>query len=103
MAASVPSTASSGEPILRFENVSVAFEGAPALIGLSFEAFAGESRVIMGAAGSGKTVLLKTALGLARPDSGRVFVFGNEIGAMRERELFDIRSRIGMLLSLIHI
>ena len=88
---------STGEPILRFENVSVAFDGVPALVDVSFEAFTGESRVILGEAGSGKTVLLKTALGLARPDSGRVFVFGNEISAMPERAQFDVRSRIGML------
>jgi phospholipid/cholesterol/gamma-HCH transport system ATP-binding protein len=88
---------STGEPILRFENVSVSFDGNPALIDLSFDALAGESRVILGAAGSGKTVLLKTALGLVRPDSGRVFAFGQEIGALQERALFDIRSRIGML------
>src|SRR5208283_277400 len=63
----------------------------------SFEAFEGESRVILGAAGSGKTVLLKTALGLLRPDSGRVLAFGKDLGAMREAQLFEIRSRIGML------
>jgi phospholipid/cholesterol/gamma-HCH transport system ATP-binding protein len=85
------------EPILRFEGVSVAFDGTPALIDLSFQAVAGESRVILGAAGSGKTVLLKIALGLTRPDSGRVFAFGREIGVMPERELMEIRSRIGML------
>jgi phospholipid/cholesterol/gamma-HCH transport system ATP-binding protein len=88
---------STGEPILRFEDVSVAFDGTPALIGVSFQAVAGESRVILGAAGSGKTVLLKIALGLTRPDSGRVFAFGREIGNMPERELMDVRSRIGML------
>jgi len=88
---------SAGEPILRFENVSVAFDGTPALTGVSFQALAGESRVILGEAGSGKTVLLKIALGLTRPDSGRVFAFGREIGSMRERELMDVRSRIGML------
>jgi phospholipid/cholesterol/gamma-HCH transport system ATP-binding protein len=88
---------STGAPILRFENVSVAFDGSPALIDVSFEAFPGDSRVILGAAGSGKTVLLKTALGLVRPDSGRVFVFEHEISAMRERALVEIRSHIGML------
>jgi len=88
---------SGGTPILRFENVSVAFDGVPALIDMSFAAYEGETRVILGAAGSGKTVLLKTALGLVRPDSGHVFVFDQRIDQLEERELFDIRSRIGML------
>lgn len=83
--------------ILRFEGVTVRYGDAAALDDVSFDAMEGESRVIMGAAGSGKTVLLKTALGLIQPDSGKVFAFGKEIGGMRERELFEIRSRIGML------
>ena len=58
---------------------------------------AGETRVILGAAGSGKTVLLKTALGLVRPDRGTVSVFGDDITRRTEQELFDLRSRIGML------
>ena len=65
-------------PILRFEHVTVSFDGVPALVDLSFEALEGESRVILGAAGSGKTVLLKTALGLVKPDSGKVFAFGQD-------------------------
>lgn len=88
---------STRKSILRFENVTVAFEGAPVLRDLSFEAWEGESRVILGSAGSGKTVLLKTALGLIKPDEGKVFVFGRDLTTLRERELFDIRSRIGML------
>jgi len=84
-------------PVLRFDRVSVSFDDVPALADVSFQAYEGESRVIMGATGSGKTVLLKTALGLQRPDSGTVYVFGKDISRMRERELFEIRSRIGML------
>jgi phospholipid/cholesterol/gamma-HCH transport system ATP-binding protein len=87
----------SKQSVLRFENVTVSFEGADALSNVSFEASSGESRVLLGAAGSGKTVLLKTALGLIKPDKGRVFAFGKDLTAMRERELFEIRSRIGML------
>jgi phospholipid/cholesterol/gamma-HCH transport system ATP-binding protein len=83
--------------ILRFDRVTVSFDGVEALRDLSFEAREGESRVILGAAGSGKTVLLKTALGLVRPDSGRVFVFDRDISGLREQDLFEIRSRIGML------
>lgn len=83
--------------ILRFEKVSVAFEDVAALKDVSFEAREGESRVILGSAGSGKTVLLKTALGLVKPDSGKVYVFGKDLTTLKEKELFDIRSKIGML------
>jgi len=85
------------QSILRFEGVTVEFDGAPVLTDLSFEAVEGESRVILGAAGSGKTVLLKTSLGLVKPDRGKVYVFGRDLTGLREKELFDIRSRIGML------
>jgi len=83
--------------ILRFENVTVAFDGEVALADVSFEAFERDARVILGAAGSGKTVLLKTALGLVKPDSGKVYAFGKDLTAMSESELFQIRSKIGML------
>ncbi len=85
------------EPVLRFQNVVVAFDDVTALDDVSFEAFEGESRVILGAAGSGKTTLLKTALGLITPQSGKVYAFGRDLGTMREEELFDIRSKMGML------
>ena len=84
-------------PVLRFEKVSVSFDGEVALSDISFEAYESESRIILGAAGSGKTVLLKTAMGLTKPDSGKVFVFGQDISTMSEKKLFDIRSKIGML------
>ncbi len=83
--------------LLRFEHVTVSFDGEPALSDVSFEAFEGESRVILGAAGSGKTVLLKTALGLIKPESGRVYAFGQDVTALTEQQLFDIRSKMGML------
>jgi phospholipid/cholesterol/gamma-HCH transport system ATP-binding protein len=83
--------------VLRFENVTVSFDGETALRDVSFSAREGESRVILGAAGSGKTVILKTAMGLVKPDSGKVLVFDRDISQLREKELFDIRSKIGML------
>ena len=82
---------------LKFEHVTVSFDAAPALDDVSFEVPAGDTRVLFGAAGAGKTVLLKTALGLLKPDSGRIFIFGQEITHMPESELFDVRSKIGML------
>jgi phospholipid/cholesterol/gamma-HCH transport system ATP-binding protein len=83
--------------ILRFEHVTVSFDTGRALNDLSFEAREGESRVILGAAGSGKTVLLKAALGLIQPESGKVYAFGKDLTRMREKELFETRSRMGML------
>ncbi len=84
-------------PILRFDHVTVIYDGAEVLSDISFEAFEGNSRVILGAAGSGKTVLLKTALALIKPDRGAVFAFGRDLTTASERELFEIRSKIGML------
>jgi len=85
------------DSILRFDNVSVRFEDLTALDRVSLEMRAGETCVVFGSAGSGKTVLLKTALGLLKPDAGRIWVFGQDITELNERELFDIRSRIGVL------
>jgi phospholipid/cholesterol/gamma-HCH transport system ATP-binding protein len=87
----------SRNPVLQFDRVSVSFDDEPALADVSFRAYEGESRVIMGATGSGKTVLLKTALGLQRPDAGTIRVFGQDISRMPERQLFEIRSKMGML------
>jgi phospholipid/cholesterol/gamma-HCH transport system ATP-binding protein len=87
-----------GGSILRFENIGVVFDdGVRALDGLSFTVREGETRIILGAAGSGKTVLLKTAMGLIRPASGRVFLFDEDVTEMPESKLFDVRSKIGML------
>jgi phospholipid/cholesterol/gamma-HCH transport system ATP-binding protein len=86
-----------GTPPLRFEHVSVSFPGVDALQDVSFEVPPGETRIFFGAAGAGKTVALKVALGLVRPDSGSVFVFGQDITKLKEQDLFDIRSRVGML------
>ncbi|MCS6951433.1 MAG: ATP-binding cassette domain-containing protein [Bryobacterales bacterium] len=82
---------------LRFDHVTVRFDEVTALDDVSLEIFEGESCVILGAAASGKTVLLKTALGLIRPDAGRVYVFGREITRLPEDELQRIRARIGMV------
>jgi phospholipid/cholesterol/gamma-HCH transport system ATP-binding protein len=57
----------------------------------------GESRIILGPAGVGKSVLLKLANGLLCPDSGRVLVFGQDVNAMPENDLFAFRDRIGMV------
>lgn len=90
--------ASAKQSVVRFENVSVVFaDGTQALDGVSFNMIEGETRILLGAAGSGKTVLLKTAMGLIPASAGRVFLFEQDITGKPEHELFDLRSRIGML------
>jgi phospholipid/cholesterol/gamma-HCH transport system ATP-binding protein len=80
-----------------FEDVSLAFEDKPVLDGISFRLPKGETKAIFGVAGSGKSTILKLALGLLKPDSGRIFVLGEEITQMPEEQLFDLRRQIGMV------
>jgi phospholipid/cholesterol/gamma-HCH transport system ATP-binding protein len=87
----------SDSAIVRFKDVSVDFGGTPALEHLSFEMQAGETCILFGAAGSGKTTLLKAAMGLVKPDSGNVYLFGQDITRLKEQDLFDIRARVGIL------
>jgi len=88
-------TSSATEPVVVFENVSIGFERKPVLENISFKIPCGETRILLGPAGVGKSVLLKLTNGLLRPDSGRIFVFGEEISAMREQDLFQLRGAIG--------
>ena len=84
-------------PIVVFEDVSIAFDRNEVLQNISFKVMPGENRILLGPAGVGKSVLLKLANGLLMPDSGHIFVFGREIDAMPEEDLFAFRDRIGMV------
>lgn len=84
------------QPVV-FEDVSIGFEGNPVLEKVSFALERGETKVLLGVSGSGKTLILKLALGLLRPDSGRIYVLGHEITGMREQDLFELRRQIGMV------
>ena len=84
-------------PVVRFDDVNLTFGDTPALVHLSFEMRAGETRVVLGAAGSGKTMLLKTAVGLVAPDSGHISLFGEEVTGRKESQLYDVRSKVGIL------
>jgi phospholipid/cholesterol/gamma-HCH transport system ATP-binding protein len=67
------------------------------LDGISFQLAHGETKAVFGVAGSGKSTLLKLAMGLLRPDSGRIFVLGEEITRMSEQQLFELRRRVGIV------
>jgi phospholipid/cholesterol/gamma-HCH transport system ATP-binding protein len=86
---------STDEPVVVFENVSIAFDQKQVLENISFVVRRGETRILLGPAGVGKSVLLKLTNGLLRPDSGSIYVFGNEVSAMHEEDLFALRGSIG--------
>lgn len=80
-----------------FDDVNLAFGNTPALVHVSFAMRAGETRVVLGAAGSGKTMLLKTAVGLVKPDSGHISLFGEEVTGRKESQLYGLRGKVGIL------
>jgi phospholipid/cholesterol/gamma-HCH transport system ATP-binding protein len=86
-----------GELPVVFDDVSIAFDRNQVLKNISFQVKPGESRMLLGPAGGGKSVLLKLANGLIRPDSGHIFIFGHDITTMRENEVFELRSAVGMV------
>jgi phospholipid/cholesterol/gamma-HCH transport system ATP-binding protein len=85
------------EPVLALENVNLRFGDKWALKNVSLKLNPGETRIIFGEAGSGKTSLLKAVVGLIGVDDGKIQLFGKEIGAAKERDLFALRSRAGFL------
>jgi phospholipid/cholesterol/gamma-HCH transport system ATP-binding protein len=91
-----PETANDA-PVVAFRNVSIAFDGPPVLDDVSFSVAPDETRVLLGPAGVGKSVLLKLVNGLLRPDEGSISLFGNEISHMPEELLFPLRTRVGMV------
>ena len=80
-----------------FEDVFLAFEDLMVPDGISFELKRGETKVILGIAGSGKSTILKLCLGLIKPDAGHIYVLGHDITTMSEEELFDLRSHLGIV------
>ena len=85
------------QPVVVFNDVSIGFEGKKVLEDISLTVSPGETRILLGPAGSGKSVLLKLVDGLMYPDSGTITVFGEEVSTMREEQLFQLRGRIGMV------
>ncbi|MGA2744027.1 MAG: ATP-binding cassette domain-containing protein [Candidatus Sulfotelmatobacter sp.] len=83
--------------VLVFEDVHISFENNDVLRGVSFQLPFGETKALFGVAGSGKSTILKLALGLLRPDSGKITVLGSEVTQMREQELFPMRGQLGMV------
>jgi phospholipid/cholesterol/gamma-HCH transport system ATP-binding protein len=84
-------------PAVLFDRVSFAFDEHVVLRDLSFTLPKGRMKVLLGASGSGKSIILKLILGLLRPDSGTIQVNGQQVEKMSEAGLLELRADIGML------
>jgi phospholipid/cholesterol/gamma-HCH transport system ATP-binding protein len=93
----IAEAAADAAPVVVFRNASIAFDGPPVLDDISFSVAPAETRILLGPAGVGKSVLLKLTNGLLRPDQGSILLFGQEISHMPEEKLFPIRTRVGMV------
>jgi phospholipid/cholesterol/gamma-HCH transport system ATP-binding protein len=97
IASRIDEEAATADPVVVFDDVSITFDVKPVLQNISFTVHRGETRIILGPAGGGKSVLMKLANGLIGPDSGSIHIFGEDITRMRDVDLFKLRSRIGMV------
>lgn len=84
-------------PMIELRNLYKSFNGHAVLRGVNLTIAAGEGMVVIGGSGTGKSVILKHIIGLMRPDEGEVFIDGQNLADMSERELIEFRKRFGML------
>ena len=80
-----------------FQDVAITFEKNEVLKGITFRLAHGETKAIFGVAGSGKSTILKLAIGLLKPDSGHICTLGEEVTGMQEKQLFELRRRVGIV------
>src|SRR5678816_4751082 len=85
-------------PAIEFRNVCLSFDDQPILIDINFTLAHGEMLFVTGVSGSGKSVLLRLAMGLLKPDSGQILIEGREIEKLDEEQLIDLRGgRMGIV------
>lgn len=84
-----------GEPVILVRDLYKSFEELDVLKGVNLSVFKGENVVVLGKSGSGKSVLIKIMVGLLKPDRGEVRVLGKEVDKLTDKELNDLRLRIG--------
>jgi len=90
-------TGAQPQAVIVFQEVSISFEGNTVLDGISFSLERGETKALLGVAGSGKSTILKLTMGLVKPERGQIWVLGQEVSAMKEEDLFELRRKIGMV------
>jgi len=84
-------------PAIEFREVTMIFDGRNILNNLSFKVMKGETKIILGGSGSGKSTTIKLVLGLLKPDSGQILVDGEDITNYGEAEMMKVRKKIGMI------
>src|SRR6476620_4852241 len=84
------------QPVISLRDVHLAYD-RPILQGVSFDLSPGTTKILLGGSGSGKTTILRIALGLLKADSGSVVVDGTEVTGLGEEEMRDTRLKIGMV------
>ncbi|HAF16415.1 MAG TPA: organic solvent resistance ABC transporter ATP-binding protein [Blastocatellia bacterium] len=84
-------------PAIEFRDVLLAFDDRVILNKLSFKVMKGETKIILGGSGGGKSTIIKLVLGLLKPDAGRIFVDGEDITEYDEVRMMTVRKKIGMV------
>ena len=84
-------------PAIEFRNVTMMFDDRKVLNDLSFKVMKGETKIILGGSGSGKSTAIKLVLGLLKPDSGRILVDGQDITDYSETQMMRVRKNLGMI------
>jgi phospholipid/cholesterol/gamma-HCH transport system ATP-binding protein len=82
---------------IEFQNVTMGYDDRLILDDVSFIVNPGETKIVMGGSGTGKSTILKLVLGLIRPQAGRILVDGDDVTALSEREMIEVRRKIGMV------
>jgi phospholipid/cholesterol/gamma-HCH transport system ATP-binding protein len=83
--------------MISIKNLYKSFDTKPVLTGVNLDIKKGETIVIIGRSGCGKSVLVKNIVGLLKPDSGYVLVEGQNVNEMNQKELYDLRRKFGFL------
>src|SRR4029079_7411124 len=84
-------------PAIEFRNVVLAFDDRVILNNLSFKVMKGETKIILGGSGGGKSTIIKLVLGLLKPDEGQVLVDGEDVTDYGENQMMHVRKKIGMV------
>src|SRR4030088_2734986 len=91
------SSNAAGSTFQEVRDVHLAFDDRVVLNGLNFKVMKGETKIILGGSGGGKSTIIKLVLGLLKPDEGRILVDGENITDYNEVQMMDVRKKIGMV------